>query len=137
MSKGKGGRPEWKPTAEQKAKVEIAAGGGMSHEEIAIALGISAPTLKKHLGDELSRGAHLRRVEVLEALHQAATKKGNAAAAKAYLAGIPEAAAPDLDPEGAGEKLGKKAQANEDAKKAQVGTGWAEILPTAPGSRMQ
>lgn len=105
----------------------------MPHEEIALAFGISTPTLKKHLAAELSIGAHKRRIEVLEALHGAAVNKGNAAAAKAYLAAIPQASAPDPDPE----PMGKKAQANEAAKTAQVGTGWEGILPSGAGSRIQ
>ncbi len=135
MSAGKGGRPQWKPTAEHRRQTEIAAGGGMPHEEIAIAFGISTPTLKKHLSAELSTGAHKRRMEVIDALHGAATKRGNAAAAKAYLGAIPQAAAMELPDEA--EPLGKKAKANEDAKTAQVGTGWEDILPGGASARIQ
>lgn len=107
----------------------------MPHEEIALAFGVSLPTLKKHLSTELSTGAHQRRMDVLDALHSAAVNKGNAAAAKAYLGAVPQAAAPDPDPEQ--EPLGKKAQAHEAAKTAQAGTGWEGILPGGTGSRIQ
>lgn len=134
---------EFKPTKSQRDQAEIAAGGGMRHEELAEAFGISVPTLRKHFAKELSIGAHRRRVNVLESIYRAGCK-GNAAAAKAYLASVPEAAAPDGEPHRSApeaskplEPLGKKAQANEAAKTAQVGTGWADILPTGTGSRIQ
>lgn len=140
MSDGEPGRPSWSPTKAQRSQAEIAAGGGMPHEEIALALGVSVPTLRKHLGAELSTGAHRRRMQVIEAVH-AAARKGNAAAAKAYLSAVPECAAPDLpkseEPAEVAVPAGKKAQANEAAKTAQVGTGWEGILPGGAGSRIQ
>ena len=48
---------------------------------------------------------------------------------------IPQAAAMDLPEEA--EPLGKKAKANEDAKTAQVGTGWEDILPGGASARIQ
>lgn len=98
----------------------------MTHEDIALAIGISRPTLDKHYAAELSAGAAARRVEVLESLFRAATKKGSSSAAKAYLAHAPEVAAPPLEKP---EPQGKKAKANEDAKTAQKDTGWDGLLP--------
>lgn len=117
----------------------------MTQEEIAIGLGISKPTLAKHYERELSVGAYERRIEVLEALH-AGGVKGNASAARQYLSGIPEAAPPPIEvgapaPENvqpdqgaapemlAPPKLGKKEQAKVDARSAQDGTDWADLLP--------
>ena len=140
MSDGEPGRPPWAPTKADRSRAEIAAGGGMPHEEIALALGVSVPTLRKHLAAELSTGAHRRRMQVLEAVH-ASARKGNAAAAKAYLSAVPEVAAPDVPKPVSTvettEPLGKKAQAHEDAKTAQVGTGWESILPGGASSRIQ
>ena len=51
------GRPAHKPNPRTRRDVSIAAGGGMPHEEIALALGVSVPTLRKHLAAELSTGA--------------------------------------------------------------------------------
>lgn len=103
----------------------------MRHESIATALGITLPTLRKHYEKELSNGALLKRMDVLNALYSAATKKGSSSAAKAYLEHAP---APDgSSNEGAGDgnaKMGKKEKANADARTAQKGTDWDELLPT-------
>ncbi len=106
----------------------------MSHEEIAIGLGISRNTLEKHFEAELSHGAYAKRLEVLVAMHTAA-KKGNVAAQKAYTAmPMPRAAATPLPPDEAGTPKtrtakGKKEQAQDDALTAQAGTDWQDLLP--------
>lgn len=118
----------------------------MLHEEIAMALGINRDTLRKHYRMELSVEAQKRRLEVLESVYKAAHKKGTSAAAKAYLAHLPEfeaqpmadgetppappapqtaAAAPAPRPA----RLGKKEQAQADAHGAAEGTVWDDILP--------
>lgn len=101
----------------------------MSHEEIAIALRITRPTLEKYYEAELSIGALERRMDALAAMHRTACK-GNVAAQKAYLAMNPQVAAPPL-PKSAQkpEPKGKKEQANEDATTAAAGTEWADLLP--------
>jgi hypothetical protein len=109
----------------------------MSHEEIAIALGIARGTLEKHFAAELTEGAYLRRMEVLEAMHGAALK-GNVTAQRAYLERDPRLAAPPV-PKDEGAKpapIGKKEQAQRDAKTAAVGSEWHELLPRHP-ERMQ
>lgn len=140
------GRPAHVPTALSRRKVAIAAGGGMRHQDIAIALGINRDTLTKHYERELSVVAIEKRMEALQGLH-AAAKKGSAAAVKAYLAMQPELAAP---PAGVGDgwstqpaaptppapepqqklaaPLGKKDQQKADAATAHVGTEWETIL---------
>jgi hypothetical protein len=117
-------RPEFKPTSAARRNVAIAAGGGMSHEEIALGLGISRNTLEKHFQGELSYGANRKRLEVLEAMFDSA-RKGNVAAQKAYMALTPKPAAPPLELE---QPKGKKEQAHADAKTAQVGTEWETLL---------
>lgn len=108
--------------------VSIAAGAGISHEEIALGMGIAKMTLQKHFAFELTTGAYQRRQEVLNAMFRAA-KKGNVAAQKAYAALTPKAAAPPQDPK----PDGKKAQAAADAVTAQSGTEWESLLkPTGP-----
>lgn len=120
--------------------VSIAAGGGMSHEEMSIALGISRPTLEKHFELELATGSLKKRMDILKAMHTAA-KKGNVAAQKAYLSLTPTPAvpaplqpsAPAATPIAKPVVLGKKDQANEDAKTAAQGTSWEALLgPKAP-----
>lgn len=127
-------RPEHKPTAATRRRVAISAGGGMPHEDIALALGITAPTLKKHYRDELSVGAATKRMDVLGALYVAATKKKNTSAAKAYLEHTPQPAGQGAKDEATppapkGRPSGKKAIAQQDATTAQAGTGWEGILP--------
>lgn len=107
----------------------------MSHEEIAIGLGISRNTLEKHFEAELSHGAYAKRLEVLVAMH-AAAKKGNVAAQKAYTAmPPPRAAATPLPPDEVGPPKtktaakGKKEQAQAEALTAQAGTDWQDLLP--------
>lgn len=124
---------EFKPTDAMREQVAIAAGSGrMTQEEIAIALGISPPTLRKHFERELAEGAYAKRLEALQALHAAAAK-GNVSAIREYLEESPRIAVPSsLDapevPAAEGPK-GKKERAQADAKTAQVGTGWDGLLP--------
>lgn len=104
----------------------------MSHDEIAIGLGMSRNTLEKHFEAELSVGAMQKRLEVLNAMHTAA-KKGNVAAQRAFLAFEPKPAAPPMPAEPKAPAKGKKEQAQDDAVTAQKGTGWDELLsPRAP-----
>lgn len=156
------GRPPFKPTPTQRRQVSIAAGGGMRHNEIALAIGIDIKTLEKHFELELSVGAVQRRMEVLVAMQRAAAK-GNVSAQKAYMALVPEVGIPPLSADGevptagatqgdpkltvtAGQAdqvvtpmvppQGKKEAAQAAAKTAQVGTDWADLLP-GPVSQLQ
>lgn len=123
----KRGRPAFQPTPAQRRKVAIAAGSGqMTHEEIAIGLGICRNTLETHFAAELSHAANARRLDVLEAMHRTAMR-GNVAAQKAYIAGTPQVAAPPVTGEGPVPK-GKKERANADAKTAAAGTEWDDLI---------
>lgn len=115
-------RPRYKPTPEQRERVAIAAGAGMSHESIAAALGIARNTLDLHFSEELTKGAAEKRMEILAAMFKTA-KDGNVSAQKAYLSQTAQAS--PQQPEG------KKAQADLDAKTAQSGTDWESLLPSA------
>ena len=101
----------------------------MSHQDIAIGLGISRPTLEKHFMAELSVGANARRLEILEVMHKTA-RKGNVAAQKAFLAMTPQLAAPPARVDAADETMpaGKKAAAAAAAQTAGQGTPWADVL---------
>jgi len=51
-------RPSFKATAEQRKTVKSMAAIGLTHEQIAIVIGIRSPkTLRKHFRSELSNGA--------------------------------------------------------------------------------
>lgn len=121
----KPGRPAFKPTPVQRRLVRNAAASGMSHEEIAVALGIHRHTLEKYFAVEISSGALHRRMEIIDAMVRVALK-GNVAAQKALLATMPALSAPPVEPE---KPMGKKDQANADAKGAADGTEWDALLP--------
>lgn len=128
-----GGRPPYKPNASDRRKVAIAAGGGMSHEQIAIALGITRNTLLKYFSEELTLGAYKKRMELLEILHKTA-KKGSVTAAREYFKHEPGVTAPPpTDQEQSpAPKKGKKEQAQEEAQIAAVGTEWEDLLRQPP-----
>jgi hypothetical protein len=124
-------RPPYEPTQELREKVSVAAGGGMKKEKIAIALGISLPTLEKYYDAELSCGAYQRRMEVLSAMHGAALK-GNVSAQRAYMQLEPELSVPPE--EKSAPKLGKKDAANAEAHTAAAhDPQWRELLPGQAG----
>ncbi len=124
------GRPEFKPTPEQRRKVANASGGGMAHDEIAMALGICRNTLEKHFAAELGQVACRKRLEVLDAMQRTAVK-GNVAAQKAYLAtsGPQGVAPPAEDEKPLRDPRGKKEIARDEAGTAQLGTSWDDVLP--------
>lgn len=131
------GRPPFKPTPAQRRKVAAAKAGGMSEDAIALALGITRPTLAKHFMVELSTGAAVKKMEAVDALFIAA-KKGNVAAIKAVLllgAAVepppqPGAATGETPPAPApAARLGKKEAQQVAAVAAADGTEWAGILP--------
>jgi hypothetical protein len=64
--------------------VEVLSASGMLQDDIADAVGISAPTLRKYFRPELDKGAARQRARVLGVLAREADK-GNVSAAKAYL----------------------------------------------------
>jgi hypothetical protein len=134
-------RPAFKPTPMQRRKVAAAAAGGMSHDSIALALGITRPTLVKYFDAELTTGAAQKRMEALDALF-AAAKKGNVSAIKTVLlvSGPTEPPQPPAPEEGdkpaaapTPTRLGKKEAQQIAARSAQDGTDWADLLPS-PGS---
>ena len=88
------GRRPYAPTEEDREKVRVLKAGGMSDDAVATALGISAPTLRKHFSYELDVGTAKTRAELLLALHRSAMG-GNVAAQKKALELVTAAAAGD------------------------------------------
>jgi hypothetical protein len=50
------GRPPRQFTAEERNQAEVLSGIGLPHRQIAVLIGCDEKTLRKHLGDELTRG---------------------------------------------------------------------------------
>lgn len=137
MATGKRGRPKYEPDDRARAQVRAMAGMGISHDDIARVMQISPPTLRRAFRAELSTGKVEANTKVAASLFRMATdaQKPNVAAAifwmKTQCGWVePRAQAPgryDLPP--APQRLGKKEQAQADAKTAQEGTEWDELLP--------
>jgi hypothetical protein len=72
--KNKGGRPPFKPTKDERGNVEMMAGFGVPHEQIASTIrgGIDAETLKKHFKQELIEGKAKASTQVGRSLFQKA-----------------------------------------------------------------
>ena len=118
-SRRRGGRPPHAPTPETRDIVKRLAAQGNARDDIAIALGVTGPTLRKHYWTELGEGYALGKVANTKRLHEAA--KGGSVAAMIWL---------DKTRYGVSEPThaGKK---DEDAQRATVaanGTQWAGLL---------
>ena len=123
------GRPEHVPTAEARERVEIWVASGMTGRQIAIALGVSEPTLLKHYETELSQGGARKVAAMKERLFQAGMD-GNVAAMKAFLSTFRL----DVPDPGAKEpQLGKKEQALADARQPSVTTALGELMARRHG----
>lgn len=110
----------------------------MCKEEVAMALGISTPTLEKYFEAELLHGRARKRAEAISLLYSSA-RKGNVSAQKKLVeltgtqaaAAAWEAAAVEGKPP-PGRKLGKKEEQAIAASTAGHGTEWGDDL--VPGS---
>lgn len=138
---GAGGRKPYKPSDREREKVEILVSSGMTVEEIARALAITEPTLRKHFVRELETGALRKRGEMLVALNRAALK-GNVAAVREALAIMDRARLEHLQDQvrGSGKakpetpaappagELGKKVQAEIDAHGVVTQGPWSNLI---------
>lgn len=73
--KKKMGRPRFEPTDYQRKQVTTMAGYGMTPEQIAKVIGISAPTLRLHFESELEEGLAKATFNMTQTLYQQATNK--------------------------------------------------------------
>jgi AcrR family transcriptional regulator len=141
---GAGGRKSYRPTERDREKVAVLVAAGMTIEEIARAMSLSEPTLRKHFRAELETGALRKRGELLMALNKAALK-GNVAALRESLAimdranlealqdavrgkGKAEATAPSPSPPPVASEVGKKVQADIDAHGVVTQGPWASLV---------
>lgn len=128
---GMRGRPEHIATDENALKIKVLLAEGWSNGRIAGALGITVPTLRKHyfsiLGDRAKmrdrmKAAHLTKV------YEKAIGDGDTGALRLLDQMIQRAELrPEQAPKPKPERLGKKQQADQDAKE-KVGS-WGDVLP--------
>lgn len=80
-------RPVFSPTDDQRQRVATAAGAGWTRRELAEALGVSIPTLRRAFARELEQGRAQRRIDAAVILFERAMA-GNVAAMRHYLRGL-------------------------------------------------
>lgn len=68
-------KPPHAPVEEDRERVELLAGFGLPHTDIALIVGISGPTLRKYYGHELKLGKTKANAQVAKTLFQQATNK--------------------------------------------------------------
>lgn len=133
-----GGAPEFRATDRQRDRVAVLISVGTTVADIAVVIGISEPTLRKHFATEIANGAAHKRAEVIEALYRNAVK-GNVTAQRDYLDRIDRAqlaeiadqfrSQPEADRPRKIEPVGKKMAAAQDAAREAAEGGWSDILP--------
>jgi AcrR family transcriptional regulator len=120
-------------TSAQRERVMTGAAARMTLPQIADAIGCSRRTLCEHFTTELAIGRARRILEAVELLRKAAMEH-NVSATKALLVCYGD---PQLPPEGAPPRLGKKAQAMLDAQNALADSEWADDLRPPSGVRFE
>lgn len=139
----KAGRPEHEPSDENRCKVMMLVAFGKTNAEIAKAVGLSQPTLRKHYLQQLEqrRSAMLQlKASRWAALYKKAVVDGDTSALKELGREIERQDVAELSAafgakgrgEPKSEKRGKKEQAQIDAEKAHEDSEWGEDL--LPGS---
>lgn len=115
------GRPQFKPDARTRKRVERLTGCGISPRAIAETIGCDVLTLKKHFAEELEHGVARAKSEILDQLYESADRGNVSAQRKLYsiLHGDPDVVkfTPTSTDAGAAKekKLGKKEQLQDDA----------------------
>ncbi|MBD9571743.1 hypothetical protein [Ensifer sp. ENS08] len=130
--KDRRGRPSYAKVAENQELVTVLRCAGWNHERIARYIGCDEKTLRKHFSRELDAGADIVEAEALMVTYKR-MRQGNSVATgrildladKAQLA-APQRRQPAKDPKP--EKLGKKAQLDEDAKTGHQNSDWGNLL---------
>jgi hypothetical protein len=135
---GAGGRKRYHANSADREKVAVLVSSGMTVEQIARAMPLSEPTLRRCYGVDLETGALRKRAEILVALHRTAMK-GNVAAQKEAIAIMDRARLEQLQdqvrgkatakPEApAADPIGKKEQAQLDAHNVVEVSDWANLV---------
>ena len=128
---GKRGRPAHIPTQQNRNKIILLLAQGWADGRIAVAIGITVPTLRKHYFRELRlRDAARDRVEAIGLLtFWEQGRSGNTAAMKEYFRRHDTAMGPlyQVKVETAAEKLGKKERLRQEADNPPAG--WESVTP--------
>ena len=74
------GRPPHEPTEATRRQAEMMSGYGVPQDDIALLIGVSPPTLRKHYEEDLARGMAKANAQIGQSLFQQATN-GNVTAA--------------------------------------------------------
>lgn len=123
------GRPPHEPTGDDREKVRVLKAGGMKDSAIAVAIGVSVPTLTKYYSLELEEGGAKVQAEVLMARYRAAMG-GNVTAQNKLIEQIGL-----VPPRPTGrprvekaEPIGKKQAADDAAQTAHQDTSWESLV---------
>lgn len=126
-TRGRRGRPSWEPTEAQRKDVLAMAGFGFPLGDIAKALGVSIPTLRKHCKSELGRGHVIADAKVANTLFSVATDPRHPRCVTAAIWW--EKTRRGLNaPTASEESPGKKERAAQAAQTAGEDTIWGEDL---------
>lgn len=127
------GRPRHEPTKSQRSMVELLAGIGTAHDEIASAVGISRHTLERHYRAELDRARAVIESKFIMNLMRLSRSTNKAVALRATMFALEtrfgwsqcarQPRTTESEP-----RLGKKARAEQDAQTAHEGTAWSDLL---------
>lgn len=133
------GRPPYEPTPKDREQAKTLAGMGLRVRDIALVLGLSLPTLRKYFAQELAVGGAVANANVAKSLYGQATDAKHPSVVAAIFWLKARAGWSDQGPRvGRGRapaKLGKKEVAAAEAREAQKGTEWDEILPAGQEPR--
>lgn len=124
--------PAYKPTKQDRERVETMAGVGISENDISLVLDISDKTLRKYYARELRIGHIKANSAVAAALFKKATGDGPQSVAAAIF--WCKTRMGWRDPNSVMEVISKKEEASWAAKRAGLGTEWGDDLttPAAP-----
>lgn len=133
------GRTEYKPTDVQRKRVQDLAACGATQLDIALDLGISNNTLRKHFADDLRKGEFRANTNVAGVMYSMAVDKKHKKVFDAGKFWLTHRAG--WSPPGSGGRsdkpAGKKEQQAEAAKTAGQDSGWGDLLQTPPIKQLQ
>lgn len=129
------GRPRYQPCESDRQKLQLMLATGNTLATVALALGVSEPTLNRAYASDIKTAAAVKLAETLSILHRQARAGSTSAAAKlleridrAELAAIQRSMqSPAMEPKKPAP--GKKEQADIDASRVLSESEWSDILP--------